>query len=42
MSDRQFTFKSDLDRNSNTQIFNVLSNGFGDGYKQHTTVGINS
>lgn len=42
MSDRQFTFKSDLDGNSNTQTFNVLSNVFGDGYEQHASIGLNN
>ncbi|MBF7694227.1 phage tail protein [Acinetobacter pollinis] len=42
MSNKQFTFKSDLDGNSNTQTFNTLSNVFGDGYEQHASVGINN
>lgn len=42
MSNKQFTFKSDLEGNSNTQSFNVVSNVFGDGYEQHASVGINN
>lgn len=42
MSNEKFTFLNDLDGNSNTQNFNVLSTKFGDGYEQHISVGINN
>ncbi|QDJ92677.1 phage tail protein [Acinetobacter haemolyticus] len=42
MSDRTFTWDCDLDGNSHTQNFNVLTSVFGDGYEQNTSVGINN
>ena len=42
MSNEKFTFPNNLDGNSTTQSFNVLSSKFGDGYEQHISVGINN
>ena len=42
MSNRKFTWCTDLDGNSNTQNFNVLTSKFGDGYEQNISVGINN
>ncbi|MDA3587852.1 phage tail protein [Acinetobacter baumannii] len=42
MSNLKFTFKCDLDGNTNTQRFNTLSSKFGDGYEQNTSIGINN
>lgn len=42
MSNEKFTFPSDLDGNSSTQNFSVLSSSFGDGYEQTISVGINN
>ncbi len=42
MSNRKFEHCSDLEGNSQTSNFNVLSSVFGDGYEQHASVGINN
>ena len=42
MSNQKFDWPSDLDGNSNTQNFNVLTSKFGDGYEQNISVGINN
>lgn len=42
MSDEKFTYPCDLEGNSGTQKFNVLSTKFGDGYEQNVSVGINN
>ena len=42
MSDRLFNYESDLEGNSATNQFSVLTSKFGDGYEQHTSVGINN
>lgn len=42
MSNEKFTFPCDLDGNSNTQNFNVLTSKFGDGYEQNISIGINN
>ncbi|WP_353172474.1 phage tail protein [Acinetobacter rudis] len=42
MSNKKFTWDNDLEGNSFSQNFNVLSSKFGDGYEQHTSVGINN
>ncbi|MEN9040674.1 phage tail protein [Acinetobacter baumannii] len=42
MSNQKFDWPSDLDGNSNTQNFNVLTSKFGDGYEQNVSIGINN
>lgn len=42
MSDRLFEYHADLEGNSATNQFNVMSSKFGDGYEQHASVGINN
>lgn len=42
MSDRKFTHCQDMEGNSQTSSFNVLSSKFGDGYEQNISVGINN
>ena len=42
MSDRLFTYETDLEGNSATNQFSVLTSKFGDGYEQNTSVGINN
>ena len=42
MSDRLFTYETDLDGNSATNQFSVLTSKFGDGYEQNASVGINN
>ncbi len=42
MSDMVFNWECDLNGNSQTQNFKVLSTSFGDGYEQNTSVGINN
>lgn len=42
MSDRLFNYESDLEGNSATNQFSVLTSKFGDGYEQNTSVGINN
>lgn len=42
MSTRKFTWKQDLEGNSQTSSFNTLSSKFGDGYEQSVSVGINN
>lgn len=42
MSNRKFTHCQNLDGNSQTNNFNVLTSKFGDGYEQNISVGINN
>lgn len=42
MSLLKFTWPQDLEGNSQTNKFNVLTTAFGDGYEQSTSVGINN
>ena len=42
MSNLKFIHCNDLDGNSQTTNFKVLQSGFGDGYTQRTSVGINN
>ncbi|USE84350.1 phage tail protein [Acinetobacter tibetensis] len=42
MSNLKFIWKQDLESNSQTSTFNVLSSQFGDGYEQNVSVGINN
>lgn len=42
MSNRKFTYRQNLEGNSQTSKFNVLSSKFGDGYEQNVSVGINN
>ena len=42
MSNLKFTWKQDLEGNSQTASFNTLSSQFGDGYEQSVSVGINN
>lgn len=42
MSNRVFTWCVDLESASASNEFNVLTAGFGDGYEQNTSVGINN
>lgn len=42
MSNQKFTWCQDLNSNSQTSSFNVLSSKFGDGYEQNISVGINN
>lgn len=42
MSNRKFTWCQDLESNSQTAKFNVLTSKFGDGYEQNVSVGINN
>ena len=42
MSDLVFSWKCDLNNNSESQKFSILNSSFGDGYEQNTSVGINN
>ena len=42
MSNQKFTWSQDLEPNSQTSSFKILSNKFGDGYEQNISIGINN
>ena len=42
MSNRKFTYRQNLEGNSQTNTFKVLTSKFGDGYEQNISVGINN
>lgn len=42
MSNQKFTWRQDLESNSQQTTFKTLSSKFGDGYEQHVSVGINN
>ena len=42
MSNRKFTYCQNLEGNSQTNTFKVLTSKFGDGYEQNISVGINN
>lgn len=42
MSNRKFTYSQNLNGNSQTNTFKVLTSKFGDGYEQNSSVGINN